>query len=852
MKRILFLIVLGAISWQGMANHIVGGELELIHIQGFNYRINLIQYFDLAQDANPGPEASIIVYTYRKSDDVLMRRDTITLQGTGLVQYTNILCVIDELRTLRAEYSKEIFLDPEEFSDEEGYYMVWERCCRNFAITNILNPGGTGMTYLLDFPPVTKNNEPFVNSSPQLFPPLSDYACVDQLYYVDFAGTDLDGDSITYSLTTPLNSTALVPVPIPTPRPHPEVRFRPGVDINNMVPGSPSLQINNEGFITVRPNRVGLYVFSVLAEEFRDGEKIGQVRRDYQLLVVDGCNPPDPPQASVKIPGEPDFDPRSQTLNYTVGAEDRCFEFLVRDNSAGISRVNLRAEGVNFEGDVSDILSVNSGFLLGTNDTLVVEVCVDKCPYIQDGPYVIDLIAADDACPLPQQDTVRLTINVEPPPNNDPFFSSLPAPEELIFMENENRSVTIIGEDADLDPLSMTIAPVGFNAGEFGFEINNITTQNGLIERRLSWNTDCGLANLGDLDVFTFLLQLEDADECNFEAGVQQELTFSVELPENTAPKVTADISTTSITAAFNSTLSFAVNATDADGDQIVLSAVSEQGTLAQLGAAFPTAQGAGTTQSNFTWTIDCENPFLSSQESFTFHFIAEDLDECQDQNADTLTVEVNFVVPENNAPVFDPIEDLEILVNQQFTLPVSARDEDGDFLTLRLLRQVFFDNFDFPTANGQGVVTSNLIWTPDCSLLGPGNSPETYQLSFLVEDNRCPEALSDTLNLSVTLREPSMGEVAFNPANAFSPNADGFNDTFRLTNLEPQERNLPPEACDNFFEYIRIVDRTGKEVFYSEEKQFSWDGENQPAGTYYYFVKYTQTEYKGYVTMVY
>lgn len=852
MKRILFLLVLGAISWQGMANHIVGGELELIHIQGFNYRINLIQYFDLAQDANPGPEASIIVYTYRKSDDVLMRRDTITLQGTSLVQYTNILCVIDELRTLRAEYSKEIFLDPEEFSDEEGYYMVWERCCRNFAITNILNPGGTGMTYLLDFPPVTKNNEPFVNSSPQLFPPLSDYACVDQLYYVDFAGTDLDGDSITYSLTTPLNSTALVPVPIPTPKPHPEVRFRPGVDVNNMVPGSPSLQINNEGFITVRPNRVGLYVFSVLAEEFRDGEKIGQVRRDYQLLVVDGCNPPAPPQASVKIPGEPDFDPRSQTLNYTVGAEDRCFEFLVRDNSSGISRVNLRAEGVNFEGDVSDILSVNSGFLLGTNDTLVVEVCVDKCPYIQDGPYIIDLIAADDACPLPQQDTVRLTINVEPPPNNDPFFSSLPTPEELIFMENENRAVTIVGEDADFDPLSMTITPVGFNAGEYGFEISNITTQNGLVERRLSWNTDCGLANLGDFDAFTFLLELEDADECNFEAGVQQELTFSVELPENTAPEVTADISTTTITAAFNSTLSFAVNATDADGDQIVLSAVSEEGTLAQLGASFPSTQGAGNTQSNFTWPIDCDNPFVSSQESFTFYFVAEDLDECQDQNADTLTVEVNLVVPENNAPVFDPIEDLEVLVNQQFTLTVTARDEDGDFLTLRLLRQVFFDNFDFPTANGQGVVTSDLIWTPDCSLLGPGNSPETYQLSFLVEDNRCPEALSDTLNLSVTLREPSVGEVAFNPANAFSPNADGFNDTFRLTNLEPQERNLPPEACDNFFEYIRIVDRTGKEVFYSEEKQFSWDGEDQPAGTYYYFVKYTQTEYKGYVTMVY
>ena len=35
---------------------------------------------------------------------------------------------------------------------------------------------------------------------------------------------------------------------------------------------------------------------------------------------------------------------------------------------------------------------------------------------------MIDLIAADDACPLPQRDTVRVTLIVEPPTNQDPFF----------------------------------------------------------------------------------------------------------------------------------------------------------------------------------------------------------------------------------------------------------------------------------------------------------------------------------------------------------------------------------------------------------------------------------------------
>ena len=44
------------------------------------------------------------------------------------------------------------------------------------------------MTYTLQFPPIVDSSgSPFVNSSPKLFPPLSDYACVNQLFYIDFA-----------------------------------------------------------------------------------------------------------------------------------------------------------------------------------------------------------------------------------------------------------------------------------------------------------------------------------------------------------------------------------------------------------------------------------------------------------------------------------------------------------------------------------------------------------------------------------------------------------------------------------------------------------------------------------------
>jgi len=189
-----------------------------------------------------------------------------------------------------------------------------------------------------------------------------------------------------------------------------------------MVPGDPALSISTNGFITVTPTETGLYVFSVKAEEFRNGIKIGESRRDFQMLVVDGCNPPDPPEALVKVPGQLDFYKEDDTIVY-VASQPKCFDLFVTDDIG--TNVSLNAIAVNFgkEGsDLDDIFSFSEGSINSAGDTLKVEVCVSDCPYVQNEPYLIDLIAADDACPLPQRDTVRVTIIVEPPTNQDPFF----------------------------------------------------------------------------------------------------------------------------------------------------------------------------------------------------------------------------------------------------------------------------------------------------------------------------------------------------------------------------------------------------------------------------------------------
>ena len=80
MVRLLKILFLSLISYNiSFSNHIVGGEIEMIHVgdeNSFRYEIKLVQYFDCAQTANPGPDDLITYSIFRKSDGAFMREGT--------------------------------------------------------------------------------------------------------------------------------------------------------------------------------------------------------------------------------------------------------------------------------------------------------------------------------------------------------------------------------------------------------------------------------------------------------------------------------------------------------------------------------------------------------------------------------------------------------------------------------------------------------------------------------------------------------------------------------------------------------------------------------------------------------
>ena len=883
MRNLILLFFLFLFCTQNIfANHIVGGEIEMKFIGDslgdYKYRISLIQYFDCYQDGevplpNPGPDNSVTYSIFKRSDGSLVENRTMFITSQTFVPYTNPACAVGFICTIRVVYSHEIYLNPNKFDDPEGYDISWARCCRNKNTKNLVNPRYTGMVYSLHFPPIRKDGKHFVNSSPRLFPPLSDYACVNQLFYTDFAGSDDDGDSIVYSLSHPLDDNqpnqlpGLVALPGNYPPPYQLVEFGPDYSVDNMIPGNPKLNISNDGFITVKPSSLGLFVFSIKYEEFRNGTKLGEGRRDFQMLVVDGCDPPIPPDAVVKLPSESDFYNEVDTIRFTV-SEPKCFDFYVTDQNEG-TNIKLEAQGVNFK-LADDIFSFTEGQINEAGDTLKVEVCVSDCPYVENNePYLIDLIASDDACPLPQKDTVRLIIEIKSPENQNPYFVNKNDTTKVKILWNSNYSEIIQGIDPDNDSLVLKYLYDGYIPEENGIFITNNFNIPGSLESTLTFDANCKKYNYNEKNKFLFGLVLDDLDTCNLLNTDTIFYEFEVELPENTNPDLTSDLSITNPlpdrpnyseivrNVDLSGVFSMQLFSDDVDNDTLVISAQGVDFDYQARGATFSANNfERGHVEGSFNWDMECINFRYDGTNTYKINFITEDIDQCQEVNSDTIQLTLNIDLPENKAPEITNLDTYKLIVNNEFKIDINAIEPDNQLVFLDLISTSPKGNFSFLSSSGIGSTSSTLSWTPTCEFLDDNFSEKSYNLTFRATDNSCPIPEKKLKIIKFLVSMPDSIEYNFSPPNAFSPNGDGKNDTYKLSGLSNEQQNLPKDQCDDKFDYIAFYDRNGLEVFRSYDRNFEWNGSGLESGTYYYYIKYSKTNsrhnYKGNVSLIY
>ncbi|MEM7162069.1 MAG: T9SS type A sorting domain-containing protein [Bacteroidota bacterium] len=267
------------------ATHIIGGEFFARHIADTTFEFNLIVYRDWC-NGNNITDDPITISVYENGNTNLLYTFEIPFIEQEIIQMGDT-CFQPDVCVEAKYYQTELGLG----QNKNGYYFSWERCCRNQIVSNIDEPGDWGLVFTFSMPdPSLQNN------SPEFDPyPTWGYFCNADLNNLVIGASDADGDSLVYSIDNPRTGAASIdninPL-ISSPAPYMPCPWAEGYTDDNMIGGTVPLSINSEtGIATVQPNTQGIFVFAVKVEEYRNGQKIGEVRREMQfetLVCPDG------------------------------------------------------------------------------------------------------------------------------------------------------------------------------------------------------------------------------------------------------------------------------------------------------------------------------------------------------------------------------------------------------------------------------------------------------------------------------------------------------------------------------------------------------------------------------------
>ena len=281
MKRIytLFLILLPFLA---NATHIVGGELNYKWLGGDKYAISMTVYRDCYNGIPPFDQpAALGIFDMNNAllDTLMMRfthKDTLpnTINNACFVPPRNVCYE-------RTTYFDTVLLP----ARPGGYQLVYQRCCRNQTILNIIGPTNVGATYYAHVPDralyAIDSNPVFKNWPPP-------FLCANVPFVFDHSAQDIDGDSLVYELFQPYDG-ASYSNPMPQPPnnpPYVNVVWQPPFNTANMLSGVPLTIDPHTGRLTATPASIGQFVVGMKVKEYRNGVYFGETRRDYQFNVV--------------------------------------------------------------------------------------------------------------------------------------------------------------------------------------------------------------------------------------------------------------------------------------------------------------------------------------------------------------------------------------------------------------------------------------------------------------------------------------------------------------------------------------------------------------------------------------
>lgn len=394
------------------AKHIVGGDFTYRRLPGPGnfFELSLKLFRDC--NSNVDLDNTILIGVFDKVTNLRIDTLTMSLINTSPLVVTGSSCLTPpEVCVDRGLYIDTISLP----NNPNGYYISWERCCRNALISNLTQPNNTGIAFYMEMP-----NPAMINSSPYFVNDPFPFMCVGQNFEYDFSAVDVNGDQLVYELVTPLAGDLGYPVTsfpnavwsTPTAGPYMPAQWLPGYSLANVCNSTVPLAINpSTGLLTMTSSSLGFYAMAIVIHEFRGGVEIGQIRREIEFTVI-SCDGNSPPQLSFS---NSTFAPSG--LTFTIYESDTlCFTLGASDPDT----ITLTYNGDVFPGSgitppfASATTSVASGYASSS-------FCwYTTCNHGRTAPYHVNYFAQDNGCPISYTTTNNVLIYVLPMPQIPP------------------------------------------------------------------------------------------------------------------------------------------------------------------------------------------------------------------------------------------------------------------------------------------------------------------------------------------------------------------------------------------------------------------------------------------------
>ena len=302
MYKILFsVITIFLLTFSSHATHVVGGDFHIQWLSPNTYNVKLRFYRDCWNGALGIPSTMDVgVYnpsTHAQVTSFTMNNISISNVNLGDNCYTPpaTTCIEEGI------FEATIVLP----DLPGGYYLQTQINARNALAMNVTGASGNGTMIwfaMIPDPAIGQNSSPDFGNYPS-----DAYFCVNNNKLIQYPVTDADGDSLVYSLVTPLdaNNTLNGYYPGSGSYPYyPELVYQSNplggsFSLSDMVGGANPMTIDPaSGEIIAGPSSIGFFTFAVRVEEYRNGVKIGEVRRDVQYASLP-CTTGSPPVISL-------------------------------------------------------------------------------------------------------------------------------------------------------------------------------------------------------------------------------------------------------------------------------------------------------------------------------------------------------------------------------------------------------------------------------------------------------------------------------------------------------------------------------------------------------------------------